>query len=282
MGFMREVLRRLLKGGATRGGGEALPLPPPEMRALVGLTDPAQFDNPSGGLVYPYLEPRAYEKVFDFGCGCGRVARQLIQQRPRPDRYVGVDLHRGMIEWCRANLAPNAPGFEFHHHDVYNVGFNPGPDKPATAPLPAADHEFTLVNAWSVFTHLTQPQTEHYMREVARILNPEGVLNSTWFLFDKDAFPMMQTFQNALYINDVDLSNAVIYDRSWLRQTAGDAGLTIVRAVPPKTRGFHWFIVLAPTRDGIQEVELPPDTAPFGREPPPVSHIDASRIGLDD
>jgi SAM-dependent methyltransferase len=277
------MLKRLLsRRAATRAGRTSLPLPPAEMRALVGLTDPAYYDNPSGGLVYPHLEPRVYAKVFDFGCGCGRVARQLIQQRPCPTHYVGVDLHRGMIEWCKANLAPGAPGFEFHHHDVYNVGFNPGPDKPMTAPLPVRDHEFTLVNAWSVFTHLTQSQTEYYLPEVARILDPRGVVNSTWFLFDKNAFPMMQTFQNALYINDTDPSNAVIYERNWLREAAREAGLTIVHVVPPEIRGFHWRIVMTPSHEGIREVELPPDTAPVGHEPPPVLRTDVSRIGLDD
>jgi hypothetical protein len=90
--------------------------------------------------------------VFDFGCGCGRIARQLMQQSPRPQRYVGIDLHRGMIEWCRENLAPHAPGFEFQHHDVFNPGLNPGTDMrpPRTRPFPVGDRAFTLVNAWSV------------------------------------------------------------------------------------------------------------------------------------
>ncbi len=72
-----------------------LPLPPHEMRMLVGPLDPALFDNPDGKLVFPGLEPTQFRSVLDFGCGCGRVARQLIQQRPRPERYVGLDLHAG-------------------------------------------------------------------------------------------------------------------------------------------------------------------------------------------
>ena len=277
---MRQRLK-LLRGRRAAGTG-SLPLPPPDMRALVGLTDPAFYDNPAGALVYPNLGVEAHRRVFDFGCGCGRVARQLIQQQPRPERYVGVDLHRGMIEWCSANLAPRAPGFEFHHHDVFNPGFNPDPGKPVTAPFQVEDGQFTLVNAWSVFTHLTQSQTEHYLREVARILAPEGVVNSTWFLFDKAEFPMMQTFQNALYINENDPSNAVIYDRAWLLAQLDEVGLTIVDVIPPEIRGFHWRMVLSPSRHGITAVELPEDTAPFGREPPPVLKTDTSKIGLED
>jgi SAM-dependent methyltransferase len=246
----------------------------------VGPTDPAEFDNPSGGLVYPYLAAETYARVFDFGCGCGRVARQLIQQVPRPQRYLGIDLHRGMIEWCCENLAPRAPGFEFRHHDVFNLGFNPGTGKrrwwvrssappPRTRPFPAEDHAFTLVNAWSVFTHLLEDAAEHYLRECARILASDGIFHSTWFLFDKSGFPMMQEFQNALFINDVDLTNAVIFDKAWLRRTASEAGLVITRAIPPTVRGFGWIMLMVPQQPGLSHVDFPPDEAPVGIVRPP-------------
>jgi hypothetical protein len=68
-----------------------LPLPPEAMRGMVGPTDIASFDNPTGTPIYERfgLPPRLYESVFDFGCGCGRQARQLLLQTPRPRRYVG-------------------------------------------------------------------------------------------------------------------------------------------------------------------------------------------------
>jgi SAM-dependent methyltransferase len=257
-----------------------LPIPPVEMRELVGPTDPALFNNPSGDPIYPYLPPRLLEAVLDFGCGCGRVARQLIQQRERPKRYLGIDLHRGMIEWCRQNLAPHAVGFEFVHHDVHNLGFNPAPGKPETMPFPAADDAFTLVQAFSVFTHLTQAHASYYLGEAARVLRPDGMLHSTWFLFDKQDFPMMQDFQNALYINDADPTNAVIFDRDWLREEARAAGLTICSVVPPPIRGFQWIVIMAPTEAGLPEVPLPADDAPAGRAAPPLLRAGAENIGM--
>lgn len=124
------------------------------MRTLVGPTADEQFDNPTGAPVHG-IDPDRYRSVLDFGCGCGRIARQMIQQRPRPERYAGLDLHPGMIRWCQDNLASHAPGFAFHHRDVRYEPFNPGPDKPLSAPFPFAASEFTLVVAHSVFTHLT-------------------------------------------------------------------------------------------------------------------------------
>jgi len=258
-----------------------LPLPPVEMRQLVGPVEDEAFDNPAGTLVYPYLDAAQFESVFDFGCGCGRVARQLLQQRPRPRHYVGIDLHLGMVNWCRKNLMPFAPGFEFHHHDVFNHHFNPGPSKPRVLPFPAESNSATLVNAFSVFTHLTEEQVSYYFGEVARILATVGVLHSTWFLFDKREFPALQEQLNALYISYVDPSAAVFFDRNWVKHAARAAGLLITRAIPPDIRGYQWTLVMEPAERRVQEIDLPPDLASLGCISLPTVPERASQIGLD-
>jgi SAM-dependent methyltransferase len=259
-----------------------LPLPPEEMRALVGTTDPALFDNPAGAPVFPGLEPQQFRSVLDFGCGCGRLARQLIQQRPRPERYAGVDLHAGMIRWCNENLAPRAPGFAFHHHDVLYGGFNPGEGKPLHDVLPFGDDEFSLIISISVFTHLTQSQTEAYLSELSRVLAPGGILLTSWFLFDKRDFPMMQDDQNTLFINEHDIRNAVIYDKAWLRSATADAGLVLCAAAAPGIRGHQWELRMTQAGRGVVEVELPEDLADRGRQPPPQMPAQAFLIGQGD
>jgi SAM-dependent methyltransferase len=248
------------------------------MRALVGVTDPALFENPSGANALPEAGERAYGAVLDFGCGCGRLARKLIQQDRQPTRYVGVDLHAGMIRWCNEHLAPLAPQFSFLHHDIFNAGFNPA--APARMlDFPVEESAFDLVVAHSVFTHVLEDAALHYLSECARALREDGMLVSTWFLFDKAPFPMMQSFQNALYINAIDPTNAVIYDRAWLRAAAAEAGLVATGAWPPAIRGFHWQIFFSPVAAGIPEIELPADEAPLGSMPPPVLSVPAHTIG---
>lgn len=257
-----------------------LPLPPEHMRALVGPTDPAAFDNPDGKLIFGG-EPKDYESVLDFGCGCGRAARQLLQQKPPPRRYQGVDIHAGMIAWNNEHLAPRHPGFSFTHHDVFAAGLNPGADKPLTRPLPVEDGVATLAFAISVFTHLLEEQAVHYLREIRRTLRDDGIFIATFFLFEKEGYPMMQDFQNALYINHVDPTNAVIFDRQWLQRTAREAGLVIEQAQPPEVRGFHWLLRMTPERPGVVEIELPEDAARVGIRRPPLMPDRAERIGLD-
>ena len=135
-------------------------------------------------------------------------------------------------------MVPRAPRaawgrFAFEHHAVYNPGLNPDATLPRVAPFPVEDDSITLIEATSVFTHLTEGQAEHYLNEVARVLAPEGYLVATFFLFDKDAYPFMQEFQNALYINEEDPTNAVVYDRAWLVAAAAERGLTIAAAKAP-------------------------------------------------
>lgn len=262
------------------GRVELLPFPPLEMRELVGPTELKAFDNPERAPVYPWLPLELYESVFDFGCGCGRVARQMILQRPAPKVYVGIDLHAGMIRWCQNNLQPIAPQFQFLHHDVHNVRFNPGAEKPSMAGFPGANGQFTLVNALSVFTHLTQEQAVYYLRECARILHHEGVVHASWFLFDKSDYPMLHKSDNALYVSYIDPSAAVIFDREWVRATARQFGLTIGHIIPPQVHGHQWLLIMS-KKSGIAEAEFPPDTAARGSVPPPMgSRLDAHTIGV--
>jgi SAM-dependent methyltransferase len=250
-------------------GAFALPIPPPDLRRLVGPIDPAAFDNPDGRPVFGAAVPlSAYESIFDFGCGCGRLARRLIQQTTPPRRYRGVDPNRQMVDWCAANLSPHAPGFTFSHHDVFQEFMNPGGSLTAV-PLPVEDQSVTLFVAWSVFTHLFQQDAEYYLREIARVLRPSGVAVTTWFLFDKRDFPMMQAFQNTLFISDFDPTNAIIFDRGWLTTELARDGLVIRSIEPPAIRGYQWTLYLSHRDSGSEGVDFPEDLAPRGISRPP-------------
>jgi predicted TPR repeat methyltransferase len=67
------------------------------MRQLVGPTDEAAFENSSGNSILNVPDGQ-FDVMVDFGCGCGRLARQMMQQRAKPKRYIGFDLHSGMIK----------------------------------------------------------------------------------------------------------------------------------------------------------------------------------------
>jgi SAM-dependent methyltransferase len=203
-------------------------------------------------------DAKLYESVFDFGCGCGLIARQLLTQNPRPKRYVGIDLNPAMIHWCQNNLSAFDPAFQFHHHDIWNLGLGPDNTRQSTAAFPVDATEFSLVVAQ--FTHLYPDQTKFYLGEIARILTDDGIARTTWFLFDRLTFPMMCDSQVALFINETDPSNAVIYDWRWLLATLEKHGFRIAHTVAPGIRGHQWELYLC---KGVGEAshDFPTDVA---------------------
>jgi SAM-dependent methyltransferase len=245
-----------------------------EFRKNVGPIDLQNFDNPSGDLVFTGIGEENYREIFDFGCGCGRTARKLLQQRVRPERYVGIDIQRGMIEWNRQNLSAIDPRFQFLVHDVFHPGLAPENRRRDFAPFPVGAGEFTLVNAHAVFTQILQAAAVPYLREVYRILAPSGVARTTWFFFDKRGFPWLEPEQVSLFVNHTDPTSAVIYDRNWFVKTVTDLGFVIDQVDRPAFAGHQWTVCLR--KDGTvgRGSELLSDEAsewlcgglPFGKE----------------
>src|SRR5205085_7059308 len=64
-----------------------------------------------------------------------------------------------LIRWCREHLP-------FGQFDVN--GLEP--------PLPYAEHQFDVVYAVSVFTHLTEPLQHEWMAELRRVVKPSGLV----------------------------------------------------------------------------------------------------------
>jgi len=98
------------------------------------------------------------EHVLDFGCGCGRTLRWLIERYPGTQFY-GADVDREAIEWCARNLEKG----------IY-VNSQPEP------PLPFASRHFDVVYCFSVFTHLDERMQDMWLVEIQRILKPGGIL----------------------------------------------------------------------------------------------------------
>lgn len=229
---------------------KSIPLPPVDMRGLVSpLTDESYYDNPTGEYIWgpldigPLKAGEAYQRIFDFGCGCGREARRLMLQKDRPQSYVGLDVHRQMINWCKDNL--ESAGFTFHFHDVWSPAYAPKNSNNRVLPIKNLGSGFSAVEANSVFTHLHADQSEFYLREMRSMLSPMGLIRGSWFLFNKKCFPMMSERQNTLMIDEVDTTAAVYYDWSYFVTMTRSLGYRIVKIDWAPILGFHNIIYLA-------------------------------------
>lgn len=125
------------------------------------------------------------ERIFEIGCGIGRMAMPLRQYLSAQGRYHGMDVVSAGIEWCNATIAAGDERFTFTHADLYHPLYNATGSETATAVrLPAEDGSVDFLIASSLFTHLSKGVFEHYLGEAARMLGPGGRLFATFFLIN--------------------------------------------------------------------------------------------------
>lgn len=140
------------------------PLPPPELRFHVGSVDREGYirvgrqcaADLERALVSIGRDWHSFEKLLDFGCGCGRTLAWLAEKGPK---LYGSDLHAGCIQWCRSNL----PDSSFCLND-------PAP------PLEYGEEMFDLIFSLSVFTHLDESDQFNWLEELRRVTRPGAIL----------------------------------------------------------------------------------------------------------
>jgi SAM-dependent methyltransferase len=145
---------------------DGMPIPPPRLIFRVANT-PDLFWYFDGGRkaadsIITLLEKNSIRigdcgSILDFGCGCGRVIRQLLLLKG--PTFFGRDLNTSAISWCKANL--KSASFATNR---------------LVPPLSDGPETYDLVYALSVFTHLPEASQRGWVDELARILRPGGHL----------------------------------------------------------------------------------------------------------
>jgi SAM-dependent methyltransferase len=146
-------------------------LPPPELRIRVTGSDDAEWFRLSGKMAVEDIAAAVagvigrpldeFARVYDFGCGCGRISLPLSAIVP-PARLTATDADSEAIDWLSARL----PGAQIQVNS-------------ALPPLPFADNSFDLIIGWSILTHLPEDYQDAWLGELARVLSPGGVMLQT-------------------------------------------------------------------------------------------------------
>ncbi len=233
-------LRALDARDALRGRHD--PRVPPRRMNFVGLGD---FVGTGDEFLGHFVELGGLEpsgRVLDVGCGIGRMARPLAGYLSSDGAYDGFDINAEGIAWCQPRYR-DRPNFRFRHADVHNKLYNPrGTLDASSFAFPYDDDAFDLVFATSVFTHLTQAETEHYLDECARVAAPSGRLLLTFFVLDGVARQQIARGTATLPFRPLDERTAVVdpevpeqaiaYDGVWLRATLAARGLHDIEIHP--------------------------------------------------
>ena len=179
---------------------------------------------------------RPDDTLLDIGCGQGRMARPLVGYLTG-GRYEGFDIDARAVAWCR-EAYHDVPRFAFTHADVFNARYNPG-GATGDYRFPFPDGLFDAALSTSVFTHMLEADIAHYLRELSRVLEPDGFTLVTAFL--KGEGPGELGFGHVLGANSWTTvpeipEAAVAVSETWWRDTVAAAGLR----VESLARGSCW------------------------------------------
>ncbi|MCF6151997.1 MAG: class I SAM-dependent methyltransferase [Candidatus Kuenenia stuttgartiensis] len=158
--------------------------PPRHIRSIVG--GPSIREYASVGMEFTiYLKLlcslKPYHHVLEIGCGCGRIAQNLIDYIDEGS-YEGIDVNKKVIQYAK-KIEQEHRKFKFHHINVYSGSYNSESNvMPSDFRFPYRDNNFDIVFASSVFTHMTPPGLRNYICEIYRVLKPNGILMSTFHL----------------------------------------------------------------------------------------------------
>jgi len=140
-----------------------------------------------------------HHRVLDVGCGIGRMAVPLTRYLAPSTTYDGFDIVPHGIDWCRQEISPRFPNFRFQLVDVRNASYYPqGRQEAARYTFPYADRSFDFVFLTSVFTHMGPAEVESYVREIARVLKPDGRTFMTFFLLNPESVNMIGAGRSSL------------------------------------------------------------------------------------
>lgn len=213
--------------------------PPLHLRRYVG---PLRTFEASGAEFLSYLrllvEMQPSERLLDIGCGCGLMALYLKDSVDAQGSYVGVDLHRPSINWCRSHIGSEHQNFQFEHIDVKSLAYNSeGEHSAESFVFPYDSHSFDVVLLKSVFTHMRPAEVENYLREVARLLKENGRCLATFFLLNQEQKALAAAERDVLkfsfgtdewrYVYEHSPESASAYDESYILSLLAKHGLRL-------------------------------------------------------
>lgn len=159
--------------------------------------------------LYPQLQQKNYRKIFDCGCGTGRLAHWLRQQFPEAE-ICGADFSEGMLK--KALEKDSSSRINWHYADL-NQRF------------PFTDGLFDLITSTLVIEHINA--LDNYFAEIKRVAAPGAEIFITGLHPAMHLLGISARFKNEA--NEHVLPESQCYNLSDIFNAAVAAGLTITR-----------------------------------------------------
>lgn len=134
---------------------------------------------------------RPYSRVFDIGCGVGRLTQALAACGIKMD-YTGYDINKTYIDYCKDRNYPST--FRFIHRDIQHDEYNPHGTIDISSQFPSSlleSKSYSHCCAIALFNHFKLPWVDLYIKHAASLLRPGGYFFCTMFLINTESIQAM-------------------------------------------------------------------------------------------
>ncbi len=207
------------------------PLPPLDLRIEVG--QPKDAGEKHWKVVCDHAErcfrflagrPQKHWNVLDVGCGCGRLAVNLVDE---VEQYTGIEVQKRFVDWCRENINKG----HFYYYDFHNHMYNKEGSVDNIEWANIEDSSQDVVYMSSVITHMRTKDFLSIMDESYRVLKNGGKLVFSCFVqssaskgketvpYGKDGIlPIDKTLDEVSWTDDLNDCRYIVYKDEWIKE----------------------------------------------------------------
>lgn len=135
-------------------------------------------------LLKTHIDLQPEDTILDIGSGIGRTAIALTSFLNNKGLYEGFDVVKKGINWCNSKIGKDFKNFNFTYIPLFNDLYNNSKLKAEVFTFPYPKNTFNKVFSFSVFTHMQIEEIQNYFKEINTVLKPNGLVFSTFFLFN--------------------------------------------------------------------------------------------------
>lgn len=228
-GLRKLVFEKLLKRDYVEVAGSIIPVPDrrwcgPEFKDDAFYLKSAEVE--ANRLIRHFGCARE-SRIFDIGCGQGRLANGILRTIGDIRSYVGVDIDRPSVDWCKRHIERHHTTFRFRHLNLYNERYNPNGIKIDDAfRFEQADKSIDVAYLFSVFSHTTEADMRTYLKEISRVVVDGGNLFFTTFV--EENVPGISINPEGYRLKCAGPLHVVRYEKAYLFAILREYGYSLV------------------------------------------------------
>jgi SAM-dependent methyltransferase len=180
-------------------------------------------------------------RMLEIGSGYGRIPVALTEYLTTGE-YHGMDISAEAVLWCKKKIESRYPNFKFQHADIYNKQYNPvGKFQAVEYKFPFENGTFDFIFLGSVFTHMFPNDVDNYLKEISRLLKPQGRCFITYFILDKEASNLIvrkessqefiYKYENYFTKDPKTPERGIAFEEKYIRSLYIKHGLSIVEPI---------------------------------------------------